>query len=86
MTFFIFRLSVIPITATIINDFQNVTDFTVTYNPGEIGKKTVRIIIPDDTIIEDDEQFAVVIKSLDSQTKVLTSLATITIEDDDCKL
>lgn len=86
MSFFILRLSVIPITATITNDFQNVTDFTVTYNSGEIGKKTVRINIPDDTIVEDDEQFAVVIKSLDSQTKVLTSLATITIKDDDCKL
>ena len=83
---FYFRLSVAPLTATLVNDFKNLTSAIVTYNTGERGRKSVRVNISDDAIVEDDETFDVLISSLDSRTKVQASVATITILDDDCKL
>ena len=83
---FYFRLSVVPLTATLVNDFENLTSAIVTYNIGEVGRKSVRVNISDDAIVEDDETFDVFISSLDSRTKVRASVATITILDDDCKL
>ena len=81
----IFSVTVIALTATSGSDFQQIPTTTVTFQPRETGQKPVTINIIDDQILENDEQFLVFIASLDSDTRVVTSSATVTIEDDDCE-
>lgn len=81
----IFRLSLSPLTASAGTDFESRTNVNVTFGPRETGTKPVVINIPDDGILENDEQFLVLIQSLDSDTRVLISSAIVTINDDDCK-
>ena len=78
-------MSVTPVTATSGSDFQPITTTTVTFQPRETGQKPVVINILDDQILENDERLNVFIVSSDSDTRVVTSTATVTILDDDCK-
>ena len=81
----IFSVTVTALTATSGSDFQQIQTTTVTFQPRETGRKPVTINIIDDQILENDEQFLVFIASSDSDTRVVTSSATVTIEDDDCE-
>ena len=78
-------MSVTPVTATSGSDFQPIQNTTVTFQPGETGQKPVVINILDDQILENDEQIVTFIASSDSDARVVTSTATVTILDDDCK-
>ena len=83
--FLFFSLLVSPISGSANIDFQQIPTTTVTFLPRETGRKVVIINIIDDEIVENNEQFQVFITSSDADTRVLTSTATVTILDDDCK-
>jgi hypothetical protein len=73
-------------TATAGNDYTAVTNYSVTYNDGETGTKTIDIPISPDTLFEGDETInltlsATTVGSVRSVTSGLS--ATLTITDDD---
>ena len=78
----IFSATTTPGTAGIGADFTTVNEQLI-FAPGNAGPKIVRIPIVDNNRIEADEEFSVVLSTVDPDVNVVNSPATVRIVDDD---
>ena len=80
------RLSTMSDSATSPQDFTEIVSRNISFTPGE-RRQTVSIAIVDDDVLEDAEQFFVVLTQIDPQTRVIEAqnLTSITITDNDRK-
>lgn len=76
------RYSTTNIVATAGNDFTGITNALLSFASGET-LKTFTVPITSDNLVEGDETFGVVLSNPSSGVQLLTSLATVTIIDDD---
>ena len=79
-------LSTMSGSATSPQDFTPISGQELTFSPAQ-SRQTVAITIVDDEVLEDPEQFSVLLTQLVPQTRVMNSFnsTTVTISDNDCK-
>ena len=80
------RLSTTSDSATSPQDFTEIVSQDISFAPGE-RRQTVNIVIVNDNVLEDAEQFSVVLTQIHPQTRLMEmqNLTTITITDNDCE-
>ena len=73
--------------ATSPQDFTEIVSQDISFAPGE-RRQTVNIFIVNDDVLEDAEQFSVVLTQIHPQTRLveMQNLTTITITDNDREL
>ena len=78
------RLSTMNDSATSPQDFTEIVSQDISFTPGE-RRQTVGIGIVNDDVLENAEQFSVVLTQIDPQTRLMEmqNSTTITITDDD---
>ena len=80
------RLSTMSDSATSPQDFTEIVSQNISFTPGE-RRQTVSIGIVNDDVLEDAEQFSVVLIQIDPQTSLveMQNMTTVTITSDDCE-
>lgn len=87
MSALIFSVKVVPVTATVTNDYTNPSP-TITFNVGEFNNiRNILLPIINDTIFEIAETVLVTLDNdVDSKVSIKSpAAATVTITDNDCE-
>ena len=80
------RLSTMSDSATSPQDFTEIVSRNISFTPGE-RRQTVSIGIVSDDVLENAEQFSVVLTQIDPQACLveMQNMTTVTITSDDCE-